>query len=240
MKRISRGQWESLVVNVALIAICLFALVPIATTVLISFKGERDIIRNPPVILPCDTPTSAFDWRECRWALEGYERVLAAKPSEGGLLPVALTGNIVRIYIPNSFLYATTTSLLVVLLAGMAGYAFSRYRFRGHRALLVSILAITAVPLLTNLLALYQIGATLRKAQLPIHDDLSGCGLYRLLPAPERLDRQRLLRRHPPGFGRGRADRRVQSLWRAPAHHHSPGLSGADGGLSAHLCQCVE
>lgn len=171
MKQLSRRQWESLLVNVALIAICLFALVPIATTLLISFKGERDIIRNPPIILPCDTPTSSFDWRECRWALEGYERVLAAKPTEGGLFPVALTGNIVRIYIPNSFLYAITTSLLVVLLAGMAGYAFSRYRFRGHRALLVSILAITAVPLLTNLLALYQIGATLRKAQIPIHDD---------------------------------------------------------------------
>lgn len=170
MKRFSRGQWESFVVNLALVAICLFALVPIATTVLISFKGERDIIRNPPNILPCDTPERAFDWRECRWALEGYQRVLAPKPSDG-LLPVALTGNIVRIYIPNSFGYATTTAALVVLLSGMAGYAFSRFRFRGHRLLMVSILAITGVPLLTNLLALYQMGAVIRKAQLPFYDD---------------------------------------------------------------------
>ncbi|MCB0139941.1 MAG: carbohydrate ABC transporter permease, partial [Caldilineaceae bacterium] len=99
------------------------------------------------------------------------QRVLAPKPTAGGLLPWALTGNIVRVYIPNSFFYATTTSLLVVLLAGMAGYAFSRYRFWGHQTLLVSILAITGVPLLTNLLALYQIGANLRKAQLPFYDD---------------------------------------------------------------------
>ena len=171
MPRLSTNRIESLLVNLALIAICIFALVPIATTVLISFKGEKDIIRNPPNILPCDTPTSAFDLSECRWATEGYQRVLAPKSTDGGLLPFALTGNIVRIYIPNSFLYASTTSLLVVLLAGMAGYAFSRYRFRGHRFLLVSILAITAVPLLTNLLGLYQIGATLRKAQLPFFDD---------------------------------------------------------------------
>ena len=171
MPRLSRKRIESLLVNAALIAICLFALIPIATTLLISFKGERDIVRNPPVILPCDTPTRSFDWRECRWAIEGYQRVLSPKPTNSGLLPFALTGNIIRVYIPNSFLYASTTSLLVVLLAGMAGYAFSRYRFRGHRALLVGILAITAVPLLTNLLALYQIGATLRKAQIPIHDD---------------------------------------------------------------------
>ena len=103
--------------------------------------------------------------------MEGYQRVLAPKPTAGGLLPFELTGNMVRIYIPNSLLYATTTALLVVLLAGMSGYAFSRYRFRGHQALMVAILAITGVPLLTNLLALYQMGITLRKAGLPFYDD---------------------------------------------------------------------
>jgi ABC-type maltose transport system permease subunit len=103
--------------------------------------------------------------------VEGYQRVLAPKATAGGLLPFELTGNMVRIYIPNSFLYATTTALLVVLLAGMSGYAFSRYRFRGHQALMVAILAITGVPLLTNLLALYQMGITLRKAGLPFYDD---------------------------------------------------------------------
>jgi len=170
MFKLSPKRVESWLVNAALILICLFAFVPIATTVLISFKGEQDIIRNPPNILPCDTPERAFDLSECRWALEGYQRVLSPKPSEGWL-PVALTGNIVRVYIPNSFLYAITTALLVVLLAGMSGYAFSRYRFRGHRALLVGLLAVTGVPLLTNLLGLYQMGATLRKAHLPIYDD---------------------------------------------------------------------
>ena len=97
--------------------------------------------------------------------------MLAPKATAGGLLPFELTGNMVRIYIPNSLLYATTTALLVVLLAGMSGYAFSRYRFRGHQALMVAILAITGVPLLTNLLALYQMGITLRKAGLPFYDD---------------------------------------------------------------------
>jgi ABC-type maltose transport system permease subunit len=76
-----------------------------------------------------------------------------------------------RIYLPNTMLYATVSSLLVVLLAGMSGYAFSRYRFRGHGALMTGILAITGVPLLTNLLALYQMGVTLRKASLPFYDD---------------------------------------------------------------------
>jgi len=167
----SRKQLNSLLINALLIGICAVALIPVATTVLISFKGERDTIRKPPILLPCDTPTSAFDPAACRWAVEGYQRVLAPKPTTGGLLPFALTGNMVRVYIPNSFFYATSTALLVVILAGMAGYAFSRYRFRGHRALMVAILAITGVPLLTNLLALYQMGVTIRKASLPFYDD---------------------------------------------------------------------
>jgi ABC-type maltose transport system permease subunit len=103
--------------------------------------------------------------------VEGYQRVLAPKATEGGLLPFELTGTMVRTYLPNSLLYATSTALLVVLLSGMAGYAFSRYRFRGHRALMVAILAITGVPLLTNLLALYQMGITIRKAGIPFYDD---------------------------------------------------------------------
>ena len=167
----SRQIWERLLINSALILVVIFAMVPIATTLLISFKGEQDIIRKPPVFFPCDTSTRAFDPGACRWAVEGYQRVIAPKPSDSSPLGFALTGNMLRTYIPNTLLYATASSLLVVLLAGMSGYAFSRYRFRGRVALMTAILAITGVPLLTNLLALYQMGVTLRKAPLPFYDD---------------------------------------------------------------------
>jgi ABC-type glycerol-3-phosphate transport system permease component len=166
-----RRNWQSLFVHAALIVICLFALLPIATTVLISFKMQQDITRKPPVLFPCDTPTDPFDPDACRWAVEGYERVLAPKPSETSPLGFALTGNMVRRYIPNTMFYALSTSFVVVILAGFAGYAFSRYRFRGHRLLMTAILAITGVPLLTNLLGLYQMGVIFRKAQLPFWDD---------------------------------------------------------------------
>ena len=167
----SRQSWESLLTNGALILICVLAMLPIATTLLISLKGQQDITRKPPIIFPCDTPTQSFDPSACRWALEGYERVLAPQPSSRWPLGFTLTGNMIRTYIPNTLLYATTSSLLVMLLAGMSGYAFSRYRFRGHGALMTGILAITGIPLLTNLLALYQMGVTLRKAPLPFYDD---------------------------------------------------------------------
>jgi ABC-type maltose transport system permease subunit len=75
-----------------------------------------------------------------------------------------------RIYVPNTLLYATTTALGVTILSGMSGYAFSRYRFRGRGLLMAAILAITGVPLLTNILALYQMGVTLRKSAFPFDD----------------------------------------------------------------------
>lgn len=160
---------ERLLIHGALVLICIFAILPIAATVLISFKRQQDITRKPPVLFPCDTPTQSFDPGACRWAVEGYERVLAPKPSSSPL-GFALTGKMIRTYLPNTLLYASSSSLLVVLLAGTSGYAFSRYRFRGHGAMLTGILAITGVPLLTNLLALYQMGVTLRKSPLPFDD----------------------------------------------------------------------
>jgi len=167
----SRRSWETWLVNGVIVLVLLFAMLPIGTTILISLKTESDVTRKPPVIFPCDTPTSSFDIRACRWSTEGYYRVIAPKPSETSPLGWAITGNMLRTYLPNTLLYATSTALLVVFLAGMAGYAFSRYRFRGHTALMTAILAITGVPLLTNLLALYQMGIVLRKSPLPFWDD---------------------------------------------------------------------
>ncbi len=164
-----RRTRETVLANGALILVCFLALLPIAATLLVSFKREEDVVRKPPVIFPCDTPTAAFDITACRWSLEGYERVLLPTPSASSPLGFSLRGRMLRIYLPNTILYATATAVLVMLLATMSGYAFSRYRFRGRNALLVGILAITGVPLLTNLLALYQMGVSLRR--LPIYDD---------------------------------------------------------------------
>jgi len=166
----SRRGWGKFLTHGALILIVIFAMLPIVTTVLISFKSQQDITRKPPVLFPCDTPTQSFALDACRWAVEGYKRVLAPKPAPDSVFGTSLTGNMVRTYLPNTLLYATAASLLVVLLAGMSGYAFSRYRFRGHGALMLGILAITGVPLLTNLLALYQMGVKLRNSAFPFDD----------------------------------------------------------------------
>ena len=167
----SRKTRDGLLTNLALIVITFVALVPIGTTVLISFKREEDVTRKPPVIFPCDTPTSKFDLTACRWSIEGYERVILATPSADVAAGIHAQGRMLSTYLPNTVLYAVGTALFVVVLAALAGYAFSRYRFRGHDALMIAILAITGVPLLTNLLALYQMGVSIRKLPIPIYND---------------------------------------------------------------------
>jgi multiple sugar transport system permease protein len=164
-----RRKQGSIFTHGSLILITLFVMLPIVTTLLISFKQQQDITRNPPVLLPCDTATDSFDPGACRWAVEGYQRVLAPEPTDS-LLGFKLMGNMIRTYLPNTLLYSSVSALIVTFLASISGYAFSRYRFSGHRFLLTAILAITGVPLLTNLLGLYQMGVTLRKSTFPFDD----------------------------------------------------------------------
>ena len=161
---------ERWLIYAALIVITLFNSLPIALTLLVSFKTHEDVTHIPPQLFPCDTPTQAFDWNACRWSLEGYDRVLMPKPSQDALFGIELTGKMIATYGGNTVLYAVLSSVLVVFLAAISGYAFSRYRFPGRNILLTSIIAITGVPLLTNLLALYQMGITIRTLDLPYDD----------------------------------------------------------------------
>lgn len=133
-------------------------------------KDITDIKRIPPLLFPCDTPNQSFDLKSCRWSWDAYKSVLGYENAPDSILGFNLKGKIVRVYISNTVLYATVSSILVVLLAAGSGYAFSRYRFHGSKFLLNAILAINGVPFLTNLVGLYQMGISLRKTNLPIGD----------------------------------------------------------------------
>jgi multiple sugar transport system permease protein len=167
---LSRLRREKLAVNVILASICFVMLVPIAAVVLFTFEREEDITRKPPVLLPCDTPSAAFDITACRWSLEGYGRVLMVTPSATSLLGFRLAGRLFTTFIPNTVLYAGGAALLVMLLSGMSGYTFARYRFPGRDILLTAILALSALPWMTDVLALYQMGTRFRR-EVPFYND---------------------------------------------------------------------
>ncbi len=122
---LSRLRRDRLAVNVILASICFVMLVPIAAVVLFTFEQEADIMRKPPVLLPCDTPTAAFDITACRWSLEGYGRVFIVTPAATSLLGFRLAGRLFTTFIPNTVLYAGGAALLVMLLSGMSGLAFA-------------------------------------------------------------------------------------------------------------------
>jgi multiple sugar transport system permease protein len=168
--RLLRLRRDDLAVNVILVSICFVMLVPIAAVVLFTFEREEDITRKPPVLLPCDTPTAGFDITACRWSLEGYERVFIVTPSATSPLGFRLAGRLFTTFIPNTVIYASGAALLVMLLSSMSGYVLARYRFRGRDVLLMIILALSGLPWMTDVLALYQMGTLLRRA-LPFHND---------------------------------------------------------------------
>jgi arabinogalactan oligomer/maltooligosaccharide transport system permease protein len=57
----------------------------------------------------------------------------------------------------NSLIVATVTSLLTVMLGALAAYAFSRFRFKGRRMGLLSLLLIQMFPALLAVVAIYLI-----------------------------------------------------------------------------------
>ncbi len=156
--------------NLALLIVCAVMLYPIISTTVLSFKPPEDVRRKPPVFLPCDTPTQSFAWRACRFSLEGYARIFLLRADSASILGFVVTGRLFTQYLPNTLLYATAAAIGTTIFSGMAAYVLSRYRFRGRQFFLVGILALAGVPLLTMLLALYQMNINLRRV-LPGYDE---------------------------------------------------------------------
>ena len=117
-----------------------FALIfifPVAYTVTTSFKSQLEVRTSPPLFFPQ------------QWVTDGYQQVMKS--------------DLIRYYLPNTLINALGSSILTVTLAGLAGYAFSRYKFRGSQVLQLVILGLIMIPGLTNLIPIYKIASDLRR-----------------------------------------------------------------------------
>ena len=166
----TRRNVARLLLNAALILVCVIMLYPIFSTVLLSIKAPEDVRRKPPILIPCDAPEGGFSLGACRFALEGYQRIFLPQPSPERPWGFKITGRIFTQYLPNTLLYATASATLTTIISGLAAYVVSRYRFRGRQTFLVLILALAGVPLLTMLLALYQMNIGIRRI-FPMYDE---------------------------------------------------------------------
>lgn len=76
-----------------------------------------------------------------RVTIQHYQRILSNPQLVRGLI--------------NSFIVGIGSTVLSVLISALAGYAFSRYRFRGQRLLMGIILGIFMIPVSVNIIPLY-------------------------------------------------------------------------------------
>jgi multiple sugar transport system permease protein len=130
-----RKLLDDVITHGLLIVFCAVMIFPVLYTFTTSFKSKQDVLTIPPTFLPP------------RWTLDGYLQVL-----KSDLLPV---------YIPNSAINAVFSTVITVVFSALAGYVFSRYKFKGNRALQLAILGLMMIPGVTNLVAYYRLGSVL-------------------------------------------------------------------------------
>lgn len=112
----------------------LYALVPLAWMVLTSIKGQFAALQYPPEWIPSD-PT-----------LEHYRRLLSRDET---------TGQEFLQYLFNSLYVSFVTTVLGVIIAVPAAYAFSRFRFPGRTLLFYSVLVRNMFPAVVFLIPLF-------------------------------------------------------------------------------------
>jgi len=117
-----------------LAAMLLFTVLPMAWMVSTSLKTEFASIQQPPVWIPAE-PT-----------LEQYTRLLS---------PSGETGRQFLGYMRNSVWVSTATTLVGLVVAIPAAYAFSRFDFPGRNALFFSVLVRNMFPVVVFLIPLF-------------------------------------------------------------------------------------
>ncbi len=123
--------------GVLLTLVGLFFLFPIFWVFLMSFQTNQDILRSPPSLF--FTPT-----------LENYTALISGKlETNAGTLEIKFMGNLL-----NSFILASASVALSIVLAVPAAYAFARYKFRLGEDIAFMILSFRFAPPLLVLVPL--------------------------------------------------------------------------------------
>ena len=86
----------------------------------VSFRPAAELNIVPPPLLPVD------------WTLKNYEQVFARAPMLS--------------YLWNSLVFATVSTIFIILTSTTAGYVFAKFRFPGNQFLFMLVLATAIVP----------------------------------------------------------------------------------------------
>ncbi len=123
------GKSNKWLMFLGLLSITICFVFPIYWMILTSVKPNEAILRLPPQLLPQHV------------TLENYKGILG-------------DGHFVVFY-KNNVIVSGVTTLVTMALAVFAAYAFSRYRFKGDKFLLMLFLSTQMFPAMTLLIALF-------------------------------------------------------------------------------------
>ncbi len=127
---------------IVLVLLVVISVVPLLLMVFTAFKPGNEIFQIPPHWLPTH-PT-----------LDNFAKVLFRSSIPRAAL--------------NSFITGLMTSVVALLLGGAAGYGFARMRFRGSRAMSLTMLASQLVPMTALIVPFYLAFDRLRISDSPL------------------------------------------------------------------------
>jgi arabinogalactan oligomer / maltooligosaccharide transport system permease protein len=131
------GNWWRYLVSLAAIA---FALFPIVYVLSAAFDSSPSL--TGASLIPDDL------------TLDNFRRILSGNPGEAGTEQEALDVPYTDWYL-NTLLIAGATAIFAVLMGALAAYAFARFRFRGRRMGMMSLLLIQMFPTFLAVVAIY-------------------------------------------------------------------------------------
>jgi multiple sugar transport system permease protein len=113
--------------NIAAFTILTIGALPAVWIIFTAFRPANEVNVSPPVWIPKNV------------TLEAFENLFGLNPDYAAGIPV-------RDYMTNSIQVALISTIFSIALGTMAGYAFSRFEFRGHTLLFLFILLTRSVP----------------------------------------------------------------------------------------------
>ncbi|MBR3604663.1 MAG: carbohydrate ABC transporter permease [Candidatus Gastranaerophilales bacterium] len=126
----NKEKLKHILTHITLIVVCILSLVPFLWLLSTALKGRSEnIFAYPPVFIPKD------------FTLDNFKEVLKLVP-------------IVK-YVINSFIVASFTVILNVILSALAAYPLARMEFKGKKIAFFAILATIMVPFQTIMLPVY-------------------------------------------------------------------------------------
>jgi multiple sugar transport system permease protein len=129
----------------ALAALTAIWLLPVAYAFATSFKS------------PTETAYSGFSLLPAHWVAENYVTLFQGSAS----YPVFQ-------WFANSLVISTSHAALTVVIVALAGYGYTRMRFRGRDALFLTLLAISLFPTVVNLIPSFKVVQTLGWVNSPL------------------------------------------------------------------------